>query len=151
MPTVKDAVKAALISIEEKMGPGLSFEDFVRELDELNVSLSALDEILETQRAPGLQAQLKAIRARYEQAEELWTVCQTEIEVYEGELIPLKRVNIASLLARDVLTEFPELNQSFENGGARSADKRYASCRRLLSAIWADAMAQGKRLRTELW
>jgi hypothetical protein len=149
MPDVREAVEA-LGSIEAKIESGLPNGDRVLEFDELNVALSALDEVLETQGMPDLRAQLRAIRVRYEQAEELWTACLTDSKVYRGELIPLKKGNIATLLALEVLTEFPELNQSFVDGGARSPDQNWASRSRLLSALGADARAQGKRLRTTL-
>jgi hypothetical protein len=142
----KDTVVAALLAIEEKMRAGISFDEFAYDVGELNVSLLMLEKI-----APDLRKSLQAIRTRYEQADELWTVCLTEEKVvYEGELIPLARKNIASLLAKDLLKEFPQLDRDFEDGGARSANQSHASFRRLLHAIWADAMAQGQRLRAEL-
>jgi hypothetical protein len=149
MPTVRDAIEA-LSLIEAKIESGLLVGDRVPEFDELDVAISTLDEVLKTRGSPNLRKQLRTTWARYEQVEELWTVCLTESQVYKGELIPLKRANIASFLAREVLTEFPELDQSFADGGARSADGRWASCRRLLSALWADAKAQGKRLKTDV-
>ena len=82
---------------------------------------------------------LNAIRARYAQAEELWTACQNDSQVFEGELIRLKSLSAPTRLAKMVLAEFPKLNQEFRDGGALSPNKEYVSCRRLLSAIWADA------------
>jgi len=150
LPNVSDAAKS-LTLFEAKLEPAgrLSLQDYIREVAELNDSLSALDEVLWTHGARSPRV-LKAIRARYAQAEELWTACDNDSEVFEGELIRSKSLSTATLLARKVLAEFPKLNQEFRDGGALSPNKSYVSCRRLLSAIWADAKAQGNHLRIEL-
>jgi hypothetical protein len=129
---VRNAIEALKL-MEAQIESALLNGNRVPDFHKLDVALSTLDEMLKTRGTPNLRAQLRAMWARYEQLGEFWTVCHLESKVYKGELIPLKKATIASLLAREVLTEFPELNRPFPDGGARSPDESWASSRRLLS------------------
>ncbi|GAB2593838.1 hypothetical protein GCM10027034_28520 [Ramlibacter solisilvae] len=145
-----DAAKSlALFEAKMESADRPSLRDYIRELGELNESLSTLEAVLWTQGTPDSRA-LNTVRVRYAQAERLWTACESDHEVFEGELVRLNSLSTATLLAKKVLADFPRLDQQFADGGALSPNKNYVSCRRLLRAIWADAKTQGHHLRSEL-
>lgn len=157
LSTLQEAQDAsrALRAMEAKMETGLAYADYTRELAELNVNVSALDEVLEDKGADNLRRQLADVMSRYKAAGELWQACVTTRDCRHNFVYIHQENSMAAHWANAVLSEFPEMRQPSDSGGAliRTSDAgeyNMAHYPKLLSVLWADARERGKAFRSAL-
>jgi hypothetical protein len=153
---VKEFIKA-LVSIEAKISSGMSFQDYSREVADLNVYSRALVEQLEQRRLEKQANAVKSVYERYQLAKELWGACASSRDCPNNLVYIVDDLGRnAGQLALKVIALYPAMKAHVDEGGALanlsgSKDNfTVAHVTTLLNAIWIDAEALGKKLRAEL-
>lgn len=154
LPEARDAARA-LRAMEAKLETGLSYADYTRELAQLNVQVSALDELLEERGGDGLRQQLAGIMKRYKDAGDLWGACVTTSDCPHSFINIHLEQSMAAYRANAVFNEFPAIKKPTDSGGAliRTGDAgeyNMAHYPTLLSVMWEDAKERGKAFRSSV-
>jgi hypothetical protein len=152
----KEFIKA-LISIEARISSGMNFQDYSREVADLNVYSRALVEALEQRRLENQANAVKSVYERYQLAKELWGACASSRDCPNNLVYIVNDLGKnAGQLALKVIALYPNMKAHVDEGGALanlsgSKDNfTVAHVTTLLNAIWLDAEALGKKLRVEL-
>jgi hypothetical protein len=154
LPEARDAARA-LRAMEAKLETGLSYADYTREVAQLNVQVSALDELLEERGGNGLRQQLAGIMKRYKDAGDLWGACVTTSDCPHSFINIRLEQSMAAYRANAVFDEFPAIKKPADSGGAliRTGDAgeyNMAYYPTLLSVMWEDAKERGKAFRSSV-
>lgn len=153
---IKNYVKA-LVSIEAKVASGMNFQDYSREVAEVNVSSRLLVEYLIARHQSRQADAVKSIYDRYQLAKDLWGSCVSSRDCPNNLVYIVNGLgNNAGQLALNVIELYPTMKAHVDDGGALAnlsgtKDKlTVAHIPTLLNAIWLDAETLGKKLRGEL-
>lgn len=153
---VQDVIRA-MRSIEAKVASGINHGDYSREVGELTVTVTGLDELLEARKQYDLRTELAAVQANYQAAKDLWGSCVSNIRQCRDGVIYISGTepSMPAFYAKRILQDHPNLNRDYKQGGALATigggtELNGALRDTLLSKLWGDAAEQGKNLRSAL-